>query len=334
MGLLLAWSWVFLIAVGALFVVALVVRRIRVARRERQESQDEVRIRPLVLDLLEGTGDPGPLPAGDERAFASLLTRYARRLTGSERSALAGWFERTGRVESQQAALSRYTAWRRATAAYALGDMGSAHAVPALLSTLDDGDREVRAAAARSLGRLDNPAAVAPLVASLLNSHVPRGVAASALLGLGSVAVPELRRLVADEDAQVRAVAVELLGLIGCSEDDALVTARLRDGSAEVRAKAARALGRLGAEMATSELRLALADRIPFVRAAAANALGVIDDREAAPALLEVALNDSFDPAQAAARALARVDPRALALADGGSPALSEAVDRLQMAAA
>jgi HEAT repeat protein len=123
---------------------------------------------------------------------------------------------------------------------------------------------------------------------------------------------------------------IELIGLVGDAADAPLVSEGLHDSSAEVRAKATRALGRLGAAEAAAELRATLDDRIPYVRATAAIALGMIGDRDAAAALLAQAREDQFDPAQAAARALARIDTRLLwesARRLGQGPHVAEAAD-------
>jgi HEAT repeat protein len=128
----------------------------------------------------------------------------------------------------------------------------------------------------------------------------------------------------------VRAVAIELLGLVGEAADAALVASHLRDTAAEVRAKAGRAVGRLGAEEAVTTLRETLGDRIPFVRATTAIALGMLADRQAGPALLEQARSDDFDPAHAAAYALASADPALLwdaARRLGQGPHVAEAAD-------
>jgi HEAT repeat protein len=74
----------------------------------------------------------------------------------------------------------------------------------------------------------------------------------------------------------------------------------------------------------------ALDDRVPSVRAAAARALGQIGGRQATQALLPVARTDAFEPARAAAEALARIDPalvtRVAATEDSG-PHVREAAD-------
>jgi HEAT repeat protein len=168
-------------------------------------------------------------------------------------------------------------------------------------------------------------------VRALAREEIPHGTAGHALLELGAAAVPALRDLAADDDAGLRAAAVELLGVVGSPVDAELLVERLRDSSAEVRARAARALGRLAAAEAAEAVRGALADRIPFVRAAGATATGEIGDRASAGILLEVAARDSFDPAQAAARALARLDPELLADAAraGRGPHVAEFADRV-----
>jgi HEAT repeat protein len=198
--------------------------------------------------------------------------------------------------------------------------MGSHLAERPLRAALGDPNRDVRAAAARSLGRLGAAGAVRPLVYSLIRGDIPRTVAAEALLGIGPAALVPLRGLLVHPEAEVKTVAAELVGLLGDAADAAALHDLLTDTSAEVRAKAARALGRLGAQEAAAGLRVALDDRIPFVRAAAANAIGMIGDHDAGERLLALAREDRFEAAQAAARALACVDGTAL-LAAARDPA-------------
>jgi hypothetical protein len=97
--------------------------------------------------------------------------------------------------------------------AYTLGDMGSQQAVGPLLRSLGDESRPVRAAAGRSLGRLQAVEAVAPLVAALVEGRVPRAVAGHALLCVGPSSLPRLRGLALDSDAETRTVVTELIGL-------------------------------------------------------------------------------------------------------------------------
>jgi HEAT repeat protein len=221
--------------------------------------------------------------------------------------------------------------WRRAAAAYRLGDMGRPEAAPALLAALDDRKRPVRAAAARSLGRLRIVDAAKPLVETLVSGQVPNGIAGQALVALGPAALPELRAIAEHPSHRLRATAITLVGLVGDSTDSPLaVRCCLGDPSADVRAAAAESLARIGGPPAEPALRSALDDRIPFVRAEAAVAVGAIRSREAVPRLLEMARADAFRPARAAAQAVARISPTELVAAAGepdAGPHLHEAAD-------
>jgi len=329
---LFEWSSVALATGSAAFVGVLVFRRIYLQRLDVHLRDAEARLEPLALALVDGD-EVQAVDARDADVLAGMLSRYARQLTGDARVALARYFEQSGGVEREVAALGDRRGWQRATAASLLGDMGSERAIPPLLVALGDHSRDVRTAAARSLGRLGAPEAAAALVRAFVTADVAHGAAGDALLALGPAALPALRALTSGEDPALRKAAVELLGLLGEPGDSPVLVARLRDSAAEVRASAARALGRLAAEDAAAAVRGALSDRIPFVRAAAARALGEIGGRDAAADLLAVASSDHYDAAQAAAQALARVDPQLLSTAarDGAGPHVVEAADRLAL---
>jgi HEAT repeat protein len=312
---------------STLFLIVLVLRRLALARELQRRRQIEERLRPLALDLLDEDELMPPLALAPDDAvvFVELLGRYGRRVRGGAAERLGAWLQSSGALGQTLGQLHSRRAWRRATAAYSLGDMASAEAVPALLAALADADEGVRSAAARSLGRLGAVAAVEPLLEAQANRRVSRIVVGQALLSIGTPAVPKLLELASATDDHERAGAVELVGLIGDAVDATPLLEALRDTSAEVRAQAAQALGRLGDDEAATALRASLDDRIAFVRAAAAEALGEIGDRDAAPALRAIAIADTFEPARAAARALARID--AALVRAGGSPHLDEAAD-------
>jgi HEAT repeat protein len=327
-----AWSALALTALSVVFVLLLALRRFALAKEARRHLAAEERLRPVALALASGEADPScTLDVRDAEIVAGLLGRYVRQLRGQARADIATFFEQRGFVEREVAKLGNRRSWKRARAAHLLGDMGSARAASSLLAALrHDSKREVRAAAARSLGTLQCVEAVEPLVDALVHGRVPRAVAGQALLTIGSASRDRLRGLVPHPAPEVRAAAVELLGLVGDASDAPLVAAHLRDSAAEVRAKASRALGRLGAEEEGENLRQALGDRIPFVRATAAIALGMLGDRASGQALLEQARADQFDPAHAAAYALVGADPALLwdsARRLGQGPHVAEAAD-------
>lgn len=326
----LVWAALAITAAGSLSAYLLSVRRIYLVRSDRRHLAGQERLALVAVELADGELPEAELTEADVELVAELLARYSRQLTGAARSNIADFFECHGLVGREVSHLADRRSWRRARAAFLLGDMSSPQALDPLLAALDDPSREVRSAAARSLGLLGSGQAVEPLVHALVERRVPRAIGGQALLMLGSEALGPLRPLLLHAEPDVRAAAVELVGLLGDPADARLLTGRLRDSAAEVRAKAARALGRLGAEEATAELREALRDRIGFVRANAAVALGLVGDRASASALLEVARSDEFDPAQAAARALSRLYPQLLwsaARERTSGPHLAEAAD-------
>ena len=319
-------------ACSIVMLAVLVTRRWELARRARHRHDVDERLKPVALELLHsGAEPPGDLRREEKEALADLLGRYARKVRGPTHDHIVEYFTREGTVEAEQCELqSARAAWRRASAAFRLGDIGSDAALPALIAALRDRDREVRIAAVRSLGRLRLPAAGAELVAAAADGRAPDALVRWALLQIGPPVVPELRSLLAGGEDRERAAALELIGLLGSPSDAAALEAALRDSSAMVRAQAARALGRLGGERQLPALLDALEDRIPAVRACAATSLGYLRDRRALEALAAHSSDDaSFEVAQESARALARIDVHS---ADEqakrtGSVHLREAVD-------
>ena len=97
--------------------------------------------------------------------------------------------------------------------------------------------------------------------------------------------VPDLARLIADDEARVRRRAALAIGRVGLPEGVDLLLPRLHDGEAEVRQMAAFALGLLGDKRPVDPLRAALADPSPIVQARAAEALGLVGDQASAPAI-------------------------------------------------
>jgi HEAT repeat protein len=288
--------------------LVLVTRRLALARAERRREAQERALRPLALALVDG--EAPDVAAAQERALASILARYARKLRGESRTEITRFFEERGGVDRELRRLRSRRGSHRAAAAFSLGDMGSPRAAEPLIAALDDRARDVRSSAARSLGMLEAQEAVPRLVRSLAAREVPRAIAGGALLTIGSSAAPALRTLLGASEPEMRASAAELIGFTGDAGDADELARALGDEAAEVRAAAARALGRLGARAAAAELREALGDPAPFVRTAAAHALGRIGDGDAFDALALVAQVDDYDPAQAAAQALAAIDPR------------------------
>jgi HEAT repeat protein len=128
-----------------------------------------------------------------------------------------------------------------AALARALGDTGSADAVPVLAQLLDG---PAAGAAAAALARIGTPAGAAPLAAHLARPGAP-----------------------------ARAEVIEALAQLAARESAPAIAALLTDDRPEVRGSAARALGRLGHEPAAGRLEALRGDYYGRVRRAAVEAL-------------------------------------------------------------
>jgi HEAT repeat protein len=119
-----------------------------------------------------------------------------------------------------------------------------APAVEPLTNALKDRESAVREAAARALGKIDDPRALEPLIAALQA-----------------------------KESDVRKAAARALGRIGDPRAVEPIIAALKDDDKDVRCAAAYALDRIGDPRAVEPLILALKDDDKDVRRAAANAL-------------------------------------------------------------
>lgn len=320
------------IAFGAinLTVAGLVIaNRFLIRRTERRYAAAVARLKPLALDWIEGEGDvPTVRSTQERRALADLLCKYGRSLTGDGRARITQLAVESGLIATLTKDLRSRRAWRRAEASFKLGDLGADQATQ-LAAMLGDRSRSVRNAAARSLGKQGAVVAVADIVDALSTGAVARAIGGQALIEIGASAADELAALLSSERPEVRAVAAELLGRVGRAEYGRMLAATLHDEDPVVRVAAVRALGRLGGRAVASAVPEVLDDPEDFVRAAAATALGKTGRRDQLDRLLQMAVEDSYLPARAAAAAAMELDPaRARTEAnETGSPHLLEIVD-------
>jgi HEAT repeat protein len=324
-----------LVVATTLLLVVVAVRRVWLGRLERREAEAAGRLRPAAIAFITLEEPlPADLSTYDQTVLARQLRRYSESLSGEATARIAAYFRDSEAYRQAIAGTRSRRSWRRADCAFALGEMGVVEGTAALLEALEDRNRIVRTAAARSLGRVQSGDGVVPLIEALVSHAVPRSVGADALLSMGPKIVPRLRPLAAHPDPQFKAIALTLLGFVGDSRDADVASSGLHDPSADVRVAAADALGRIGTPQSEPELVDALDDRIRHVRAAASTALGTIGTRSALARLLELARTDEFRPARAAARAAVTLDPTAVRAAadeaDAG-PHLREAADRVAL---
>lgn len=182
---------------------------------------------------------------------------------------------------------------RRAAIA-ALGRLGpdAQDSVPVLLQVYEDRneEQEIRWAAIAAFGQMGTGAEDAvPVMIKMMAKDINSAGAGQiqmAVTHMGPAAVPELVRLLQDENAEVRAHAAVALNWIGPGARDAVpeLIRSLEDDANSVRQGAAFALLRVGPEAkdAVPALIQALQDADPEVRRVAAMALKEVDPDAAA----------------------------------------------------
>ncbi|HEX5740245.1 MAG TPA: HEAT repeat domain-containing protein, partial [Pilimelia sp.] len=146
---------------------------------------------------------------------------------------------------------------------------------------------------------------------ALAHRALPAHLVARALADLGPAAAHALVDAIGPAAAhEVRATAVDALGMLGVPAAAAAVIDLLDDADApvDVRVSAARALGELGTRSSLRPLQAALRPGLPVpLRVAAAAALGSVGAPAAAPALADLLHDPHYAVAHAAAAALRQV---------------------------
>ena len=284
----------FLIVAGTVLVlllIALMVGRAWDDYRYNHRQRVIAGMRPLVDTLLlphasedDITNQLAAFAPKHTALLARLLIAPARFASGSIIERLRSTAESLGLVEQWMNELSNRRWWIRAEAARALGQLGEASAMTALVATLDDDHEEVRAAGVEALGNIGDPRAVPDLVSKLsTQSRHQRVRVVEALHRFGRAAVPSLMAYeqIHPDD---RAMIAELLGVIGAAEAVDDLVRWCGDDRAAVRVAAMQALGSIGLDERTYyyALRGLSSDPDADVRAMSARALGRTGRRETA----------------------------------------------------
>ena len=178
----------------------------------------------------------------------------------------------------------------RAYLGYLVGETGCTEAVPLLLSGVSSENLTLRMSCAQALGRLNEVAAV-PCLVEMLQGTIPelRDAAQNALAALADACPEEivkaLNPLVENEDSEIRAAVISVLGRVDYPIIEHCLTLALKDESASVRRAAVNALGSNPADEHLDVLMLALTDEDSEVRRSGADALGQIKNPQAVDAL-------------------------------------------------
>jgi HEAT repeat protein len=163
---------------------------------------------------------------------------------------------------------------RRYVAAWALGEIGDAAGVPALLAALSDENSEVRRYATRGLIKL-NKLSVEPLLDYLADAEGEG--AAAAIRALGDITDKRaLNVLLKQAEGQQRAEAFLALGKLRDGRAESALISGLEDADSQVRMNAAMALGPLGGPAAAEALSKTLEDEVHVVREWSARSLEMV----------------------------------------------------------
>jgi HEAT repeat protein len=300
------------IALGAMIVFGRTLRRAREAARARLAAP----ARRTLLALAagdDGSESLNTLVRLEPRVWLAvepMAVALLGKVRGEAHAALVSAFEQRGMAGRALREVGARGAVRRARAAEVLGNLGHGEAVPSLVRLLADPDPDVRAVAARALGRIADPVAAGPLLDSLAGRRrVPPQAVAHAVMRMGAGAQTALAAALDHEADLVRATAVEVLGLVGAiTAAGRVIDALRRDPSLQVRQRAAATLGRLGTRSGLPPLLEAVEpERDPTLRAVAARALGDLGAVAAAPALGALLSDHEHEVAHAAAYSLLRL---------------------------
>ncbi len=192
-------------------------------------------------------------------------------------------FEKLGYVKSEKGALRSKRWWRRLEAAINLGTIQSREAISVLINAVKDPNEDVRLAAVRALGQLNEPRGLQVLLDVMEEgAHWTRSNIVEVLVGMGpDIASEIVPRLESTMNLDVRLVYVQLCGLLQITAALGSLFLLLNDRDQETRVLAAQALGRIGDTSAVESLLVSLEDESWEVRAEAAKALGALGDEQA-----------------------------------------------------
>ncbi len=240
-------------AVTIMLVAIAVTKGVRSMLDERTARSVAV-LRPIVLAALDEDEPLVELTSRQTRVAADIATALLPKLRGSDRKALAGMLIEQGVIPQAVSGLRSRSAPRRQRAAELLGNAGHTPVERELVRLLHDRDTEVRATAARALGKVGAPESVEALLVALGERKVPANTASMAVLRIGADGAQPIRAALASPVPIVRSTAAELSGSLGLMEGRSTIESLLDDSDPTVRLSAARALGRLSHPLSASTL--------------------------------------------------------------------------------
>lgn len=244
---------------------------------------------PLDAGALDGgtPGDGTPRGKVGEREAAERAARLA------EGQARIDENRKEQSAEERNAAIAALDPATRGLVNEALGSVMNGEpadtaVIRELIRMLKDFDAGVRAAAARSLGQLENRMALPALIGALKDEEAQVRAAAADAVGdfEDPRAIVPLLDLLDDVDADVRQEALNALGHYDRGVASAPVVRLLNDGNADIRREAAHLLRQIGDRSTAPALVKLLTDQWPEVRIAALEALQEVGTAEIGAAIV------------------------------------------------
>lgn len=289
----LAIIWTMSIALSVAAVLSMVMLIFtRIARELRAASRTKIKSTFTKALLLAAEGKPSILPTrGLSRREQGILIGAGIEILDLVRGATALKIVQVLTACGINEVLARWikspNPIRRAAAAEALAHVADHDGRLALAKALNDGDHDVRLAAAASLVKLGAAPPLQRLVATLGAHGTPSARLGQILTLIFQQHPGEVLGLAQDARLNpfVRSKAIETIASTGELSLLPHLTALTEDADADVRTAAIRALGRLSHPGSAEALARAFGDPAWFVRAAAAEAAGRIGLYELVPAL-------------------------------------------------
>ncbi len=272
-----------------------------------------------VLNLLNDPTMTESLKHGlspyDRKCIVELLLQQATQLKGEDRRNMTAVFEKLGYVKSEIRASRSRRWWRRLEAAINQGTMQSQDAVSTLIDAVRDPVEDVRLAAVRALGQLNEPRGLRVLLDAIEEGGRWTGSSiVEVLVGMGPAITPEIvPRLESTSNINARLLYVQLCGLLQSTAALGSLLLLLGDPDKETRISAAQSLGQIEDVSAVESLISSLDDESWEVRAKAARALGVLGDKQAVERLKQALSDDNWWVRHNAADSLYRLGEEGIA---------------------
>ncbi len=282
------------------FVIYLILHRFVGNLLDSYAERRRRHFEPHILNLLDNPTATKPLERGlflhDRKFIKELLLQQADQVKGEDRRKMVAVFEKLGYVKGEMIALHSKRWWRRLEATINLGTMQSQDAVSVLISAVRDPVEDVRLAAVKALGQLNEPKGLQVLLEAIekenrwTESNVVR-----VLAGMGPSIAPEIiSRLKSTMNVNARLLYVQLSGLLRLNGALEVLLLLLRDPDKETRTSAARTLGQIGDSSAVEHLIILLDDKSWEVKSQAAKALGMLGDKQAVKKLKQALTEENW----------------------------------------